>query len=137
MLGWQRIPEELETDLQPKYRQTRGYSGVGGRQGRILLVCYSPECQKLLLNIRNNSGRLAIEIDKLHDCFQLSKTVVAYVNFTCEWLNSQVDPPLVTSLCRLVVIHSMALYVIRHGRKSVVSHSWNFYLMQTFAEWHR
>ena len=33
------------------------------------VLCYSPECHKLLLNIRNNSGLLASEIDKLHDRF--------------------------------------------------------------------
>ena len=49
----------------------------------------------------------------------------------------QLDPPLVASICRLVVIHSVASYVALHGRKSVASHSWNFYLMQTFADWHR
>ena len=81
MLGLQSIPEGLDTDLRPKYGQTRGYLGVG-RQGRILLLCYSPECHRLLLNIRNNSGLLAIEIDKLHDRLQLSKMVVEYVNFT-------------------------------------------------------
>ena len=43
------------------------------------------------------------------------------VNFTCEWPNSQLDPPLVASLRRLVVNHSVASYVIRHGRKSVAS----------------
>ena len=54
------------------------------------------------------------------------------VNFTYEWPNSQLDPPLVASLCRLVVIQSAAPYVVRHGRKSVASHCWSFYLMQTF-----
>ena len=48
------------------------------------------------------------------------------VNFTCEWPNLQLDPPLVASLCRLVVSHSVASYVVRHGRKSVASHSWKF-----------
>ena len=56
------------------------------------------------------------------------------VSFSCEWPYSQLDPPLVASLCRLVVIHSTGTYVTRHGRKSVASHSLNFYLMQTFAE---
>ena len=51
--------------------------------------------------------------------------VVILVNFTCEWPNSQLDPPLVASLRRLVVNHSVASYVIWHGRKSVASHSWN------------
>ena len=50
------------------------------------------------------------------------------VNFICEWPNSQLYPPLVASLCRLVVIHSVASFVIRHGRKSVTSYSWNFFL---------
>ena len=36
-----------------------------------------------------------------------------------EWPNPQLDPPLVASLCRLVVIHLMASYVILHGCKSV------------------
>ena len=31
------------------------------------------------------------------------------VNFTCEWPNSQLDPPLVASLCRLVVDHWVPL----------------------------
>ena len=60
--------------------------------------------------------------------------MVKFVNSSCEWPNSQLDPPLVTSLCRMVVIHSMALHVIRHGRKSVASHSFIqlfFYLKQT------
>ena len=35
------------------------------------------------------------------------------------------DPSLVASLCRLVVIHSPAPYVVLHGCKSVASHSWN------------
>ena len=68
MLGFHRTPEGLETDLRPKNGQTRGYSGVG-RQGRMFLLCYSPEGDKLLLDTRNNSGLLAIEIDKLHDRF--------------------------------------------------------------------
>ena len=68
MLGLHRTPEGLETDLRPKNGETRGYSGVG-RLGRIFLLCYSPEGHKLLLDTRNNSGLLAIEIDKLHDRF--------------------------------------------------------------------
>ena len=56
------------------------------------------------------------------------------VNFTCEWPNSQLDPPLVACLRRSVVNQSVASYVIWHDRNSVASHSWNFYLMQTFAE---
>ena len=56
------------------------------------------------------------------------------VNFTCEWHNSQLDPPFVASFYRLVVIHSMVSYVIRHGRKSVAIHSLNFHLIHTFAE---
>ena len=131
MLGLHRTPEGLETDLRPKNGQTHSYLGVGC-QGRMFLRCHSAEGHNLLLNTRNNYGMLAIEINKRH-LFQLSKTVTELVNFTCEWPNSQLDPPLVASLCRLVVIHSRASYVIRHGRKSVASHSWNFYLMQTFA----
>ena len=123
--------------LTTKNGHTRVYSGVG-RQGRmLLLLCYSSEGHKLLLNTRNNSGLLATEIDKLHDYFYPSKTVVEHVNFTCEWPNSQLDPLLVASLSRLVIVHSVASYVLQHGRKSVASHSWNFYLMQTFAEWHK
>ena len=68
MLGLNRTPEGPETDLRPKIGQTRGYSGVG-RQGCMFLQCYSPEGHKLLLDTRNNSGLLAIEIDKLHDNF--------------------------------------------------------------------
>ena len=33
------------------------------------VVCYPTEGHKLLLGSRNNSGLLANEIDKLHDCF--------------------------------------------------------------------
>ena len=69
MLGLHRTPEGLETDLRPKYCQTRGYSGVG-RQGRMFLLRYSPEGNNLLLDTRNNPGLLAIEIDKLHDRFK-------------------------------------------------------------------
>ena len=116
MLGLHRTPGGLETDLRPKNGQTRGYSGVG-RQGRMFLLCYSPEGHKLLLDTRNNSGLLAIEIDKLNDCFWPSKTVVELVNFTCEWPNSQLDPPLVASLCRLVVMDSVSSYIVRHGRE--------------------
>ena len=54
--------------LTTKNDQTRAYSGVG-RQGRMFLLCYSPEGHKLLLNNRNNSGLLATEIDKLYDRF--------------------------------------------------------------------
>ena len=61
-------PNSRGTDLRPKNDQTRGYSGVG-RQGRMFLLCYSPEGHKLLMNTRNNSGLLATEIDKLHDHF--------------------------------------------------------------------
>ena len=46
------------------------------------------------------------------------------VNFTYEWPSLYLDPPLVAGLCRLVVIHLMASYVIWHGRKSFASHSW-------------
>ena len=68
MLGLHRTPEGLRTDLQPKNDKTRDYSGVG-RQGRMFLLCYSPEGHKLLLNTRNSSGLLASEIDKFHDRF--------------------------------------------------------------------
>ena len=122
MPGLHRTPDGLGTDLRPKNGQTHGYS---------------PEGHQLLPNTRNNSGLLAIEIGKLHDRFQPSKTVVELVNFTCEWPNSQLDPPLVASISTLVVIHSMVSYVIRHGRKSVASPCWNFYVMQTFAESHK
>ena len=64
MLGLHRTPEGLKT----KNGQTRGYSGVG-RQGRMFLLCHSPEGHKLLLDTRDNSRLLAIEIDKLHDHF--------------------------------------------------------------------
>ena len=54
---------------EKKNHRTRGYSGVG-RQGRMFLLCYSPEGHKLLLTTEyNNSVLLAIEIDKLHDRF--------------------------------------------------------------------
>ena len=66
MLGLDRTPEGLGTDLRPKNGQTRGHSGVG-RQGRMFLLFCSPEGHKLLPNTRNNSGLLAIEIDKRHD----------------------------------------------------------------------
>ena len=72
MLGLHRTPEGLGTDLQPKNDQTRAYSGVS-RQGRMFLLCCSPEGHKLLLNTRNNSALLAIEIDKVNDRL---KTVV-------------------------------------------------------------
>ena len=133
MFGLHRTTEGLRTDLQPKNDQTRGYSGVG-RQGRMFLLCYSPEGHKLLLNTRNNSGLLATEIDKPHDRVKAWKTVVELVNFTCEWPNSQLDPSLVAGLRRSVVNHSLDSYVIRHDRKSVASHSWSFYLMQIVAE---
>ena len=68
MLGLHRTPDGLGTDLRPKNDQTRDYSGVG-RQGRMSLLCYSPEGHKLLLNTRNNSGSLAIEIVELHHRF--------------------------------------------------------------------
>ena len=68
MLGLHRTPEGLGTDLRQKNDQTRGYSAVG-RQGRMFLLCYSPEGHKLLLNTSNYSGLLVIEIDKLHDRF--------------------------------------------------------------------
>ena len=57
------------------------------------------------------------------------------VNVTSKCPNSQLDPPLAASLCRLVVIHAMISYVIRHGRKSFASHSWNFSRMQTSSCW--
>ena len=68
MLGLHWTSKGLGTDLRPKNDPTLGYSGVG-RQGRMFLLCYSPEGHKLLLNTRNNSGLLAIEIDKIHDHF--------------------------------------------------------------------
>ena len=55
-----------------KNGQTRDYSEVG-RQGRMFLLCYSSEGHKLLLDTRNKSGLLAIEIDKLHDRFKRQK----------------------------------------------------------------
>ena len=54
--------------LTTKNGQTRGYSGVG-RQGRMFLLCYSPEGHKLHLDTRDNSGLLTIEIYKLYDHF--------------------------------------------------------------------
>ena len=49
--------------------------------------------------------------------------VLELANFTCEWTNSQMASTSVASLFGLVVIHSLASYVTRHGRKSVASHS--------------
>ena len=68
MLGLHRTPGGLGTDLRPKNDQTRNDSGVG-RQGRMFLLCYSPDGHKLHVNTRNNSGLLAIEIGKLLNCF--------------------------------------------------------------------
>ena len=45
--------------LTTKNDQTRGYSGVGP-QGRMFLLCYSPEGHKLLPNSRHNVALLAI-----------------------------------------------------------------------------
>ena len=45
------------------------------------------------------------------------------VDFTCKRPNSQLDPPLVTSLCRLVVVHSMASYVIHKSLLKFLSHA--------------
>ena len=108
---------------------------------RLLGSCSYVSCQK----VRSYSWILAINRATRHWNRQAlrpllikpSKSVVDLVNFTCEWPNSQLGRHLVASLCRLVVIHSMASYVIWHGRKSVASHSWNYYLMQTFTESHR
>ena len=63
MLGLHRAPDGLWTDLRPKNGQTRGHSGIG-RRGRMLRHCYSPEGHMF-----NNSGLLAIEIDKLRGRF--------------------------------------------------------------------
>ena len=68
MVGLHRTAEGLGTDLRPKNDQTHVYSGDDW-QSRIFLLCYSSGGHKLLLNTRNNSGLLAIEIDKLHDRF--------------------------------------------------------------------
>ena len=68
-----RTAEGIGTDLRPKNGHTRGYSGAG-RQGRMFLLCYSPEGHKLLLKTHNNSGLLAIEIDKLHYRFDIRFT---------------------------------------------------------------
>ena len=68
MLGLQPTPKGLATDLWPKIDQIWGYSEVG-QHGRMFILCYSPECLKLLLNTHNNSGLLVIEIDKLHNHF--------------------------------------------------------------------
>ena len=68
MLGLHWSPGDVGLDLRPKNGQTHGYLEVGG-QGQIFPLCYSPEGHKLFLNTLNNSGLLAIEIDKLHDDF--------------------------------------------------------------------
>ena len=56
------------------------------------------------------------------------------VDLTCEWPNSQLDHPLVASLCRLVVVYLVASYVVRHGRKSVASHSENVLSRSNFCQ---
>ena len=63
-----RFTPNLGLTYDQKNGQTRGYSGVG-RQGRMFLICFSPEGHRLLLNTRNNSGLHAIEIHKLRDRF--------------------------------------------------------------------
>ena len=128
MLGLHRTPEGLRTDLRPKNDQTRGYSGVG-RQGRMFLVGYSPEGHKLLLNTPNNSG--------LHWNRQAPRSLLTVKNGhgTCQFHLRVTQLAAGSSFGRRSVINnSVASYVIRHDRKSVASHSWNFYLMQTFAE---
>ena len=102
--------KDLGLTFDKKNGQTRGYLGVG-RQGRMYLLRNSPEDHKLLLNTRNNPGLLAIETDMLRDRFKPSKTVVELVSFTYEWTIPQLDPLLVASHGRLVIIHSMASYV--------------------------
>ena len=49
MLGLHRTPEGLGTDLRQKIGQTHGNSRVD-QQGRMFLLCYSPEGHKFLLN---------------------------------------------------------------------------------------
>ena len=68
MLGLHQTPEERGIDLRPQNCKHCGYSGVG-QQVRKFLLCFSPQGHKLLLNTRNNSGLLAIDISKLHDRF--------------------------------------------------------------------
>ena len=68
MLGLHRAPEGLWTDLRPKMAKLVVTRELVGK-----IVCFSyvnsPEDHELLLNTRNNSGLLAMEIDKLHDRF--------------------------------------------------------------------
>ena len=59
--------------LTTKNDQTRSYSG-GGRQGRMFLLCLSPEGHNLLLNTRGYSGLLAMEINKFHHRFKPLKS---------------------------------------------------------------
>ena len=94
------------------------------RQSGMFLLCYSTEghmlpCYSWILAItraysplRSTSSRTAFNRQN--------------GRWTCEWPNSKLDPPLVASLFRLVVIHSMASYVIRYDCKLVARHSWFF-----------
>ena len=68
----QRTPDGLKIDLRAKNYRNVSYSGVS-RQDHKFLLCYSTEGRALLLNTRNNSGALAIEIDKFHDRFNHQK----------------------------------------------------------------
>ena len=135
-LDLHRTPEGLETNLQPKNGQTRGYSGVG-RQGRIssyvthqYVISYSwiLAISRAFSPLKSTSSTTAFNRQKRSWNLSISMA---------REPTSQLDPLLVASLCRLVVIHSGATYVIRHGRKWVASHSWDFYLMHFFAVWHR
>ena len=117
MLGLHWTPEGLGTDLRPKNGQTRSYSGVG-QQGHMFLLCCSPEGHKLPWILTITRAYLPLKSTSSTTTFNHEKQSW---NFTCKWANSQLDPPLVRSLCRLVIIHSMASYIIRHSRKSVAN----------------
>ena len=105
-------------DLRKKNCQNGISSGVG-RQDLKFLLCYLSEGRKLLLNTRNNSGGLAIGRHKFPDHMERFKTVGKLLpSGQLGWARMSVASP--SQIGRKSLED---LYVTRHGRKSVASHS--------------
>ena len=111
MLGLHRTPEALGTDLRPKMTKL-----VIARElvGKVVWSSYVTH-QKVI------SYSWILTITRAHSPLKSTSSTIAFNRqkrswnlsiSLCQLPNSQLDPPLVASLRKLVVNHSVASYVI-------------------------
>ena len=114
MLGLHRIPRDLRLTYDQKMAKLAVIRELVDKvvcsshvtHQKVISYSWMLAITRTYLPLKSTSPTIA---------FNNSKTVLQLANFTCEWPNSQLDTPFATSHCRLLVVHPVASYVVRHG----------------------